>query len=568
MTKYPSVDDDNFYKKIKQTFKEYTIPKKEESIEHYCKPKKFRLQQPQDFIGHFLSPNTPYKSILIYHKIGAGKTCAAIQIAEKWKKKRRIVFVLPASLRGNLRDELRSHCGGDVYLKQTERDILATTDPSNNTYHEIIAKSDERINKYYSIYSYNKFFDIIQTSRFNLKNAILIIDEIQNLVSERGNYYKLLYNFILNSPSDLRLILMSATPIFDRPVEIALTINLLRPSEPLPIGNEFENTFVKKTITNDQYVYKMKNIEYFKQLLQGYVSYYSGAPAHTFPKMKIKYIECEMSDFQHNVYKKLLRHETKQENIHAEDVINMYELPNNFYIGTRFVSNIVFPNKKVGNNGIVSLTTKKILNELATYSTKFNTLMTSINETKGKIFVYSTFKEYTGVNCLVKILEAHGYKNYITHGQGKHRFAVWSGDENDKRKHDIKTIFNMDTNLHGEKLRIILGSPSIKEGVSLKAVKYVHIVEPHWNTSRIEQVIGRANRFCSHVLLPASHRTVKVFIYLSVSRHESMTVDQFIFRLAQAKNKLIKQFERAIKEASIDCTLNRHANNEELSCAR
>ena len=55
--------------------------------------------------------------------------------------------------------------------------------------------------------------------------------------------------------------------------------------------------------------------------------------------------------------------------------------------------------------------------------------------------------------------------------------------------------------------------PAIKEGVSLLRVKYVHIIEPYWNLSRLEQVIGRAVRFCSHKDVEEDKRIVKVYIY-------------------------------------------------------
>ena len=49
------------------------------------------------------------------------------------------------------------------------------------------------------------------------------------------------------------------------------------------------------------------------------------------------------------------------------------------------------------------------------------------------------------------------------------------------------------------------------EGISLKNVRYVHITEPYWHPVRIEQVIGRARRICSHKNLPEQYRTVEVF---------------------------------------------------------
>lgn len=79
-------------------------------------------------------------------------------------------------------------------------------------------------------------------------------------------------------------------------------------------------------------------------------------------------------------------------------------------------------------------------------------------------------------------------------------------------------------------------------------------------SSRLEQVIGRASRFCSHKDLPKEKRTVKVYIYLAVHKNEEETIDEYIYKLSLRKNKLVSEFERAIKESAIDCDLNFNAN--------
>ena len=131
-------------------------------------------------------------------------------------------------------------------------------------------------------------------------------------------------------------------------------------------------------------------------------------------------------------------------------------------------------------------------------------------------------------------------------------------------KDEIKTVFNMKSNLTGKKIKILLGSPSIKEGVSLTAVRQVHVLEPYWNKSRLEQVIGRASRFCSHKDLPEEQRNVKVYVYVAISdryrKNDDETIDEYIQGLAIDKNKIIKAFEKAIKESAIDCSLNKNAN--------
>ena len=41
------------------------------------------------------------------------------------------------------------------------------------------------------------------------------------------------------------------------------------------------------------------------------------------------------------------------------------------------------------------------------------------------------------------------------------------------------------------------------------------IMEPYWNMSRIKQIIGRANRFCSHKDINKDRRYVDVYLYLA-----------------------------------------------------
>ena len=571
--KYPDIKDNDFYNKINTLYQGYKIPKKKKSFKEICMPQKFELQLPQKFLAEFLNPKTPYKGVLVYHRIGAGKTCTAVRIGEEFKKKRNIIVVLPASLKGNFRTELRSQCAGEEYITNSERKKIANLHPSSDEYKNIIKISDTRIDKYYTIYSYNKFIEHIQNNEIRLKNTLLIIDEIQNMVSEDGTYYTELYKLIKKSPEDLRLVLLSATPMFDKPNELGLTINLLRPDTPFPVGTEFDKKFIKtRKLENGDYKVSTRNLDKFKEIIKGYISFFRGAPEYVFPEMKIKYVKCEMSDFQHASYKAILRNEQKDNSTKKRRVnknLNVSELPNNFFIGTRYVSNIVFPNKKVGDDGLESFTKLKILNGLEKYSTKFFNIINRIQRSSGKVFIYSSFKEFAGLKSFIKVLEAHGYKNYAGNGEGTKRFAIWSGDEDMNYKEEIKTVFNMPNNLNGSKLKIILGSSSIKEGVSFKGVRQVHIIDPYWNLPRLEQVIGRASRFCSHKDLPEEKRNVKVYIYLSIHESEAETIDQYIYKLSMRKNKLVSEFEKAIKEAAIDCELNYNANiskNDEFKC--
>jgi superfamily II DNA or RNA helicase len=177
-----------------------------------------------------------------------------------------------------------------------------------------------------------------------------------------------------------------------------------------------------------------------------------------------------------------------------------------------------------------------------------------MKKSPGPVFVYSNFKDYGGIRSFITFIEYHGYSNYKVYGSGLMRYAVWTGDEPLKMKEEIKKVFNTKENKDGSLIRIIIGSPSVKEGVSFKRVRQVHILEPYWNMSRILQIIGRAIRFCSHKDLTRPNRNVFVYLYLATQYGEE-TIDQYIWKIAQEKSKLIESFETALKESAVDCDL-------------
>jgi hypothetical protein len=110
------------------------------------------------------------------------------------------------------------------------------------------------------------------------------------------------------------------------------------------------------------------------------------------------------------------------------------------------------------------------------------------------------------------------------------------------------------------------------EGISLKNVRQVHMMEPFWNYVRLEQVQGRAIRICSHKDLPLEDRNVEVYTYLmkfseqqkrdrkvdeSIAiRDKGLTTDQIIYTLMMTKRRLSEQMFDVMKSAAIDCLLN------------
>lgn len=539
---YPNINDNNFQTKIGTKYKLLKKSSKKVSFKELCFPSEYKLQNSQIFAAKFINPDSPYKGVLLYHRIGAGKTCAAIRIGEVWKTKRKIIAVMPASLIGNFYKELMTECADNEYISQKEVELLKKYKRDSDEYTELILRVKERIDKKYKILSYNKFVDLITNKKLTLDDSILMIDEVQNIISETGAYYKVFYNAIHNGPKSLRVVLLSATAINDKPSEIALTLNLLKPSTELPTGNEFNEMFIDKN-------YNMKNVNLFKDLIKGLISYFPGAPKIAFPKQEIKIVKCHMSKFQFDSYQAV---ESKEADINFKDILKM---PSNFLIGPRIISNIAYPSRLTGESGYNSLKGSVLSQDnIKKYSIKFYNILKKLNKLSGTAYVYSNFKEYGGIDSLIKVLEYNGYKNFYEHGPGKNRYAVWSGEEKAKDKEYARDTFNKYENKDGKLLKVMLLTPAGKEGVSFMRVKQIHVLEPYWNTSRMAQIIGRGVRYCSHKDVPSKDRVVKVYIYHAVApdgKHH-VCVDEYIHKLAMKKELLSNQFYKAIQNMAID----------------
>jgi len=563
--KYISPTDPSFPSFITKYYKQFKIGKKKPTFDDFCFPKKFELQVQQKFLSEYINPKTPYDSILAVHRIGAGKTCTMIRICEAWKLKRKIVCLVPASLKGNIYNELLSLCTEEAYISAADRHLLHTLPHESKKYNDILTFAKNEIKEHYEIYSYNKFVSLYLQKKISLDNKLLAVDEIQNMVSDEGLFYDVLYKSI-KSAKNIKIVLLSATPIFDKPSEIALTCNLLNLKEPLPVGREFYKMFVQKIKQkNGEIVYKAINLDKFKRMLRGKISYYSGAPSYVYPKLNLHYTECKMEDFQYRAYMTVSTKEFGQRKLPKGTI---QDLPTNFLLGTRIISNIAFPNSSISEKGYESLKDKYIqdLEILKKYSIKFYKIIMRIKKSDGPVFVFSNFKEYGGIKSFVKVLEAQGYSNYVEFGTGKKRYAVWSGDVKASLRESIRHVYNKKENSNGSLIKIILGSPSMKEGVSLFRVKQVHIMEPYWNQARMQQIIGRAFRFCSHKDLEEQERFVNVYIYIAVHPNIEQSVDQHILKLSLRKAKLIQEFEKALKECSVDCALFKNANDEDYTC--
>ena len=164
------------------------------------------------------------------------------------------------------------------------------------------------------------------------------------------------------------------------------------------------------------------------------------------------------------------------------------------------------------------------------------------------------------------------YQNKQYHNK---TYYLWhtSSAQNMKINYLAKFVYNHIENLNGKLLRIMFITKSGSEGISFKAVRQVHIMEPFWQQTRETQVIGRAVRYKSHDDLPDQEKNVFVYKYLAsftntdildkdLSGDKNLTTDEYITEVSNKKQSIINSFYELVKEVALDCPY----NNETLTC--
>ena len=257
---------------------------------------------------------------------------------------------------------------------------------------------------------------------------------------------------------------------------------------------------------------------------------------------------------------------------------------------------------------------------LKTYSPKFLNILENINDTEnvGLHLLYSQFRTIEGIGILKLILEANGFTELkvqkklgsewemvIPDDISKPRFLLYTGTETPEEKEILRNIYNSqwefvplsittelkkiaENNFYGEIVKLMMITSSGAEGINLRNTRFVHIVEPYWHMVRIEQVVGRARRICSHQDLPEELRTVKVFLYLSTLSEEQstgeknkelvirdvskldkktpFTTDETLYEISRIKDNINQQLLKSVKESAVDCSLYSSDSNENLVC--
>lgn len=259
-----------------------------------------------------------------------------------------------------------------------------------------------------------------------------------------------------------------------------------------------------------------------------------------------------------------------------------------YRVKSRQISNYAIPSYALGPvRGMKSR--KKFIDRIKSedlkntkeFSPKMGKIMENIKKHEDQLgLVYSQFVSGEGLGIFSKILEVEGYTNLL---DSKHainmdinvkttmRYAILSGAISTDLRAEIITMFNSKDNANGELIQILLLSGAVAEGIDLKRVRHVHIMDPYWNYARINQVETRAIRLNSHEDLPKNQQNVQVYIYLSdypkntdMKNIKEKTTDVELYEKSINNMKLINSFLLVLAETSIDCSMHVNSLPEEI----
>ena len=374
------------------------------------------------------------------------------------------------------------------------------------------------------------------------------------------------------------------------------------------------DVFRKYFIEENKEEFTLKNEEIFKRRMLGLISYYDSKKGNYPDVIQNDIYKINMSSYQFQIYEILRAKERSSERGGKSNKKGKKKVKSMFRVFSRQASNFVFPeeiyrpypdkkfvvsikeknkndeeafNKSIEKeeelNDIGKITAdyrKRIesaLNNLISkgdvyfkpgpngldkLSPKFKLILENINKCPGLVFVYSNFRSLEGVEIFSKILDFNGYSNYGSRDNNP-KYAIYSGDEDDKKKKEILELFTSDDNKTGKHIKIILATLAGAEGLDLKNIRQIHIIEPYWNQMKIKQIIGRGVRRDSHMSLPPKDRNIEIFRYFSVFStknslvsKDKISTDEYIEEISLKKQKLIDKILNIFKECSLDCTLN------------
>ncbi len=288
---------------ILKNFSKYKLPEIiRKDDEDPCQIKtKLELRKYQEFIGAYLDYKSPYHDILLYHGLGSGKSATAINIynvlynaTSGWN----VYLIIKASLHDNpWESDLKKWLGQQDYAHRYANIKWVHYDSpyANVEFMELVKKSDSTLKNLY----------IIEEAHNFIRNVY------SNLTSRKGKRAVDIYDYIIQDKKDnpsTRVVMLSGTPAINKPYELGLLFNLLRPGI-FPKSEALFNQVYTSSGTIPSINPQTKNM--FQRRIMGLVSYYIGATPDLYATQSTHYMDVKMSQYQTELYEYYEEEEAK-----------------------------------------------------------------------------------------------------------------------------------------------------------------------------------------------------------------------------------------------------------------
>ena len=221
--------------------------------------------------------------------------------------------------------------------------------------------------------------------------------------------------------------------------------------------------------------------------------------------------------------------------------------------------------------------------KLGKYSGKFLKLCDFIKNSKGIVVIYSRFI-WSGVLPIAICLEHLGFSresgtgsinNFLHNPKIVDDYPKYDNIKNPKycilssENREVMGNTNIDSllklinnpkNIDGSIIKVILMTPVAGEGLSFNNIREMHLIEPWYHFNRVDQIIGRGIRNCSHKNLPINEKNVTVFMYAGINGYEKETPDIHAFRIATKKLNQSYIIDNLIRNNTFDCVFMKNIN--------
>jgi len=575
----------------------------------------YTLQPQQKFLRRVLSPDSPTRNLLMVHGTGVGKTCTGIQIAEEYIMRpefqdKKVLVVASRAVQENFRTQIfdmsrvnldktsdtlsSKQCTGRRYLDMLLR---IEAEPKNWANPEIRSRlettADRIIKEFYEFQAYNSFgarlnekltgteADIDEAwVHENFDNRLIIIDEAHNITTQETEVARGLERLV-KVANGLVLVLLTATPMYDTYEEIVFFMNLF-------LWNERKQPFKTILKASDFFTSSadLKGGESeikFRQWCQDYVSYVKGESPFTFPfrlppphiasntAMKVGFNGHDIPDTDRTKYLSLVESEPaglqkkvlttgKKEDDDSKRQAMMMPTISVFPDDKNFAQTFKVAGNQFSYAGEPFLTPAALPN----YSSKFVSAIKSIESSSGVCLVYSNYVE-RGARLFAMALEEHGYtphkgktlmKKPSYEGNSKGKYILISSSASDAEISTMLDAVKNRANSTGKNVKVVVTSPLAAEGIDFRFVRQVHILDPWWNMSRIEQVVGRALRTCSHQDLVPKEQNCTVYLHIVRPEADREAFDEYTYRTkVEVKGIRIAKVRKIMAESAMDCPI-------------